>query len=178
MNRDVSKIALSYSIMLTLLGTPVVYYGDEFGKLNDENYYNEQIKLTGKDDTRFFVRGRIDWEKLELDLKDSEGFHSQVYSIISSMLNIRKEYMAFGRGDLDFTDVVDLSGKNLPEILSYTRTYDNEKILVVNNLSSEEQVIVNPLEDNNLALLNMNGFTMDDDSMVLKPKGFAWFLVV
>jgi len=96
-DRDVNKIALSYSLMLTLLGTPVVYYGDEFGKLNDEKYYNEQIKLTGKDDTRFLVRGRIDWEKLENDLGQPENFHAQVFNLISNMLNTRKNFLAFGR---------------------------------------------------------------------------------
>jgi len=60
MGRNPGKMALIYSIMLTLPGTPVIYYGDEFGKFNDEEYYREQIKLTGKDDTRFLVRGKID----------------------------------------------------------------------------------------------------------------------
>ena len=75
MQRNPDKIALSYSLMLTLTGTPVIYYGDEFGKLNDETYYNEQIRLTGKDDTRFLVRGRIDWDQLEADLSDENNFH-------------------------------------------------------------------------------------------------------
>lgn len=178
MERDVNKIGLAYSIMLTLLGTPVVYYGDEFGKLNDEAYYNEQIRLTGKDDTRFYVRGRIDWEKLEENLKDENGFHTAVYQMISGMLNTRKEYKAFGRGDLEFIDVFDEPGSRTDQLLAYVRTYKNEKILVINNLGAEEIVFKNPLENENLALLNMNGFSMRDDNMVILPKGFAWFMVV
>ncbi len=178
MGRDVSKVALSYSIMLTLLGTPVVYYGDEFGKLNDEKYYNEQIKLTGKDDTRFLVRGRIDWDKLEVDLSDTDNFHLKVYSLVSSMLNTRRDYLAFGRGDLDFIDVFDELGGRCTQILSYTRNYNNEKILIINNLSDKDQIIVNPIEDNNLALLNMNGFSTVEDSFVLQGNGFAWLLLV
>jgi len=41
MEHDPSRIGLIYSIMLSLPGTPVIYYGDEFGKLNDEDYYRE-----------------------------------------------------------------------------------------------------------------------------------------
>ncbi len=178
MNRDINKISLAYSIMLTLLGTPVVYYGDEFGKLNDEKYYNEQIKLTGKDDTRFFVRGRIDWDELDANLKDEDNFHSQVYKIISSMLNTRKDHSAFGRGDLDFVNVLNAKGEQENKVLSYFRTHGDEKILVINNLSSEKLVLSNPLPENNLAVLNMNNFLMDDDSIVLQPNGFVWFLVV
>ncbi len=176
--RDTNKIALSYSIMLTLLGTPVVYYGDEFGKLNDQDYYNEQIKLTGKDDTRFLVRGRIDWEHLESTLQEPENFHARVYNMISGLLNTRKEHKSFGRGTLDFLTILNEKGLTINRILGYTRSYKSEKILVINNLSSETQVLSNPLSDDNLALLTMNGFTMDEDYMILQPYGFAWFLVV
>ncbi len=178
MEKDVNKIALSYSIMLTLLGTPVVYYGDEFGKLNDSDFYKEQIQLTGKDDTRFLVRGRINWEQLESDLRQPDNFHTEVFNTISGLLNTRKEHKVFGRGELDFVDVRNQGNEVPHQILAYLRTYENEKVLVINNLSSEKQVIRNPLEESNLALLTMNGFTMDDESMVFQPRGFAWFLVV
>lgn len=178
MERDANKIGLAYSIMLTLIGTPVVYYGDEFGKFNDESYYNEQIRLTGKDDTRFYVRGRINWDKLEGELKDENSFHNNVYKLISSMLNTRRDYKAFGRGNLDFIDVLDGTGSVQQQLLSYLRVYENEKILVINNLSNSEIVVQNPLENENMALLNMNGFSVENENMVFKPKGFAWFLVV
>ena len=178
MEKDVNKIALSYSLMLTLLGTPVVYYGDEFGKLNDEKYYNEQIKLTGKDDTRFLVRGRIDWGKLENNLKEFDNFHTQVFEVISGMLNTRKDYLAFGRGSLKFIDIKDNTGKTLSSALAYIREYDGVKILVINNLSSEKIEIKNPMDNNNLTTLFPNGFMMNDEIMVFNPKGFAWFLVL
>lgn len=178
MEKDINKISLAYSIMLTLLGTPVVYYGDEFGKLNDEEYYNEQIKLNGKDDTRFFVRGRIDWEELNSNLQNEDNFHTKVYELLKGLLLTRKEYKAFGRGELDFVNVKNLQGESENSVLSYFRTYNEEKILVINNLGSEKLSLENPLTDKNLALLNMNGFSMEDDNMVFQPKGFAWFLVV
>jgi len=178
MEKDVNKIALSYSLMLTLLGTPVVYYGDEFGKLNDEKYYAEQIKLTGKDDTRFLVRGRIDWEKLENNLKEPDNFHTQVFEVISGMLNTRKDYLAFGRGSLQFIDIKDNAGQIALSALAYLREYDGVKILVINNLSSEKIEVKNPMDNNNLATLFPNGFMMSDETMVFEPKGFAWFLVM
>jgi len=178
MEKDVNKIALSYSLMLTLLGTPVVYYGDEFGKLNDEKYYAEQIKLTGKDDTRFLVRGRIDWEKLENNLKEPDNFHTQVFEVISGMLNTRKDYLAFGRGSLQFIDIKDNAGQITSSVLAYLREYNDEKILIINNLSSKKVEITNPMEGNNLAVLFPNGFSMNDKTMVFEAKGFAWFLVM
>ena len=178
--RDVNKIALSYSLMLTLLGTPVIYYGDEFGKLNDEKFYHEQIKLTGKDDTRFLVRGRIDWNTLENDLKQPDNFHTRVYNLISTMLNTRKDYPSFGRGSLNFVDIQKSTGESTSKALAYLREYNDEIILVIVNLSSKKLVISHPMDDHDLAVLFLNGFFMNDQegTMIFEPHGIAWFLVI
>ncbi|MEE4258186.1 MAG: alpha-amylase family glycosyl hydrolase [Bacteroidales bacterium] len=180
MQRDERKIALAYSLMLTLVGSPVVYYGDEFGKLNDEKYYTEQIKLTGKDDTRFLVRGRIDWNKLEVNLRDENSFHAQVYHTIKEMLNARKQYKVFGRGMTEFIETPDLLSNKSKSVLSYFRTHDDIRILVINNLSEKAVIIDHPLPDHDLALLYPKGFTMDEgsNSMHFDAFGFAWFLVL
>ena len=172
--KNVDKIALAYSLMLTLTGSPVVYYGDEFGKLNDEDYYNEQIKLTGKDDTRFLVRGRINWDELNKILQDENNFHTKVYKLIKSMLNTRKEYPAFGRGKTGF---VNTENNN---ILAYLRIYQNEQIFVVNNLSKNKTTVKNPFVEKNLFVLNQNGFLYDDEAgkIILAPHGFVWFEVI
>lgn len=176
--KDINKIALSYSLMLTLIGTPVVYYGDEFGKLNDEKYYNEQIKITGKDDTRFLVRGRIDWEKLKEDLKHPENFHAQVFELISGMLNVRKDYKSFGRGSMNFVNIKDDKGNDIDSVLAYLREYENERILVINNLTSKKIEVINPINKSNLAVLFPNGFSMNNNNMVFESLGFGWFTVL
>ncbi len=178
--QDVRKIALSYSLMLTITGSPVVYYGDEFGKLNDENYYREQIRLTGKDDTRFLVRGRIDWKQLEQDLKDPDNFHSRVYQIIKSLLNTRKEHRAFGRGKTEFIETKDLRGQTMDQVLAYLRITADENILVLNNLSDKAVAVRHPLPGNHVFVLNLNGFSYDEEkeAFLLEPYGFVWLGVL
>lgn len=168
MQRNVGKIGLAFSLMLTLTGTPVVYYGDEFGKLNDDEYYREQIKLTGKDDTRFLVRGRINWHKLEEDLKVQDGYHSSVFSMTSGMLSARSSMKVFGRGTTTFLD----SPKKL---LVYTRETETEKVLVVNNLSMEKVSYQSNIDLSGLKLLYAHGYNGDQTSMNFLPHGFAWF---
>ncbi len=178
--RDVYSIGLAYSMMLTLLGTPVVYYGDEFGKLNDEKFYKEQIKRTGKDDTRFLVRGRIDWEEMEKEINNPDSFHAKVYSLLTSMINTRNEYKAFGRGSLEFVDMKNQEGEVVNEVLSYERIYEDERMLVVNNLSDKSVEFVHPCDDHDLAVLHFNGFFMNDaeNTMALEPHGVAWFMIL
>ena len=178
--RDERKIGLAYSLMLTITGSPVVYYGDEFGKLNDEEYYREQIKLNGKDDTRFLVRGRINWDKLENDLRDPDNFHTRVYQMIKSLLNTRKEHTAFGRGTTKFIDAQDADGKPLEQVLAYMRSTSGENILMLNNLSGESVEIKHPLPENHNFVLNFNGFSFDEaqGAFVLEPYGFVWLEVL
>ncbi len=144
MDRDPDKIGMIFSVMLTLPGTPVIYYGDEFGKTNDETYYREMIKLSGKDDTRFLVRGRIGWIELEERLQDAESLEYRVFSQISRMVRTRRYHSCFGRGDIQWINIKKKDGTPLPSVLSYLRSYRDEKILVIQNLSDKEEEVAIP----------------------------------
>ncbi len=135
MQFDDRKIGLAYSMMLSLPGTPVIYYGDEFGKENDHNFYKEMTQMVGKDDTRFLVRGKINWELRETQLNDPKSFQSKVFGHLQQMLQVRSRHMAFGRGTLDFIELKDSQDKVRPEVLAYERKFENEQLLIVQNLS-------------------------------------------
>ncbi|NVO21217.1 MAG: alpha-glucosidase C-terminal domain-containing protein [Bacteroidetes bacterium] len=168
MDRDPRKIHLAYSLILTLPGTPVIYYGDEFGKLNDEDYYNEMIALTGKDDTRFLVRGKIDWKSLEKDLSNPASFSSIVNSKLKKMMKTRRQFKAFGRGSLVFSNLTDNSAG---KILAFVREFENEKILVLHNMTE------NPVEIQLPAGLTSGKELLQQSwssRMTLEPYGFRW----
>ena len=173
MKQEPDSIALAYSLMLTLIGTPVVYYGDEFGKLNDEQYYKEAIKLTGKDDTRFLVRGRVDWQELEKELTNKESYYSRVYHLLKPMINIRKQQVTLARGTTRFVDF------NNPALLAYYRELDNKKLLIINNLSYQKQTVLLKDEIAVSEILFQNNVITDasKNSVELKPRGFVWMEV-
>jgi maltose alpha-D-glucosyltransferase/alpha-amylase len=138
MERDPARIGLIYSIMLSLPGTPVIYYGDEFGKFNDEAYYQEMKTAVGKDDTRFLVRGKIDWNGVESALSRPGSFESVVFNKVRTLLHTRNTYPVFGRGKISWIDLREPDGRQAIEILAYYRTFENLNILVVQNLSPDE----------------------------------------
>ena len=173
MDNDADKIALIYSIMLTLPGTPVVYYGDEFGKQNDEKYYQEQIKLTGKDDTRFLVRGRIDWDNLAEQLANSESLSAKVYFQLSKMLKTRSQYKAFGRGDIQWLH----SDENKDNILMYSRTFGEEKLLIVQNLSQSKQQIKLGANVQRVLLSNNAIWNAEQKTISLDTYAYIWFVL-
>lgn len=137
MERDPRRIGLAFSIMLSLPGTPVIYYGDEFGKLNDEAYYNEQIHEVGKDDTRFLVRGRLQWDEVEKELSNPASLTAQVYSRLKNMLLFRSEAGVFGRGNLKWLPVTTTQGVSLNQVLAYRREWAGKSIICLHNLSGK-----------------------------------------
>jgi maltose alpha-D-glucosyltransferase/alpha-amylase len=144
MDRDPKKISLIYSIMLTLPGTPVIYYGDEFGKLNDESYYEQMIEQAGKDDSRFLVRGKINWDKLEEDLNNPDSLSSQVYNALSRQIETRQQNLAFGRGDIEWLEISDEEGVKFEQVLAYIRSYGRQQIMILQNLSEKPVTFILP----------------------------------
>jgi len=141
---DDKKIGLAFSIMLSLPGTPIIYYGDEFGKANDENYYEEQKKETGYDDTRYLVRGRIDWQNVENELAKKESFSSKIYSQLKSQIQNRKNWKCFSRGKIEWVNLENLQNRNYDDILAYKREFKDEIVLVIQNLSSSKKLVSLP----------------------------------
>lgn len=179
MDRNPQKIGLAYSIMLSLPGTPVIYYGDEFGKLNDEAYYREQIGKVGKDDTRFLVRGRIDWDELERELHDKNTLSSAVYTRVKALVNARNQHPAFGKGSLEWVDVLNDKGEKADNVLAYIRAFEDERILCIQNLSQEEIHCV--IEEKNIpdgyADMLGNEYSRQEGRMVLGALAYHWIRI-
>ena len=169
MQRDERRILLAYSIILTLPGTPVIYYGDEFGKFNDEAYYNDMIHLTGKDDTRFLVRGKIDWDQLAQNLQDPENFSSRIYQKLKLMLHVRNQHKTFGRGSIEFVTMPDIeNGK----VLAFIRSFGSEKWLIIHNMTDQAL----PLSLPAFAEKNVSAFDSTHPSQI-EAFGFSWLKI-
>ncbi len=163
---DVQKLSLAYSLMLSLPGTPVIYYGDEFGKANDSDYYREMIEMTGKNDTRFLVRGKIDWDEVNSLLADEKSFNAQVFKRLKKLINTRKQFKAFGRGNIEWID------KSNSSLLVFKRKFETEELLIIHNLSKTEQVldfeILAKQDLLNQELVSKNG------QLIVPAQSFYW----
>jgi len=150
LENDRRKIELLNSLLFSMPGTPVLYYGDEIGM-------GDNIYLGDRDGVRTPMQwsvdrnggfSRVDPAKLFLPaIQDSiYGFsavnvEAQLASTTSllnwtrRMIAVRRSHVAFGRGTLRF-----LYPANR-KVLAYLREYDGERILCVVNVSRAPQAV-------------------------------------
>lgn len=168
------RILLANSIMFTLLGTPIVFYGDEFGKGNDVAFFDKVFKESGYADTRYLGRGTIDWDHVNTQLKDKDSLGYTLYQGIKKMIAIRSNHPAFGRGILNFIDTLDKTNKTNPHILAYKREYKTDKVLVLQNLSAQTQFVALDSLDFSLNTADLLGQPINHKDGYIELEGFEY----
>jgi len=150
LDNDRRRIELMNGMLLSLPGTPVIYYGDEIGMgdniyLGDRNGVRTPMQWDGGWNAGF---SSADPESLyeALIMNPVYGFQAKnvqsqtrsPHSLLSWMrliLQVRKSTPIFGRGSIEF-----LYPQN-HRVLAYLRQLSQETVLVVNNLSASAQAV-------------------------------------
>jgi maltose alpha-D-glucosyltransferase/alpha-amylase len=191
MENDRRKIELMNSILMSMPGTPIIYYGDELGMgdniyLGDRNSVRTPMQWTPDRNGGF---SRCDPAQLFLPciMDPVYGFaavnvEAQTRSL-SSLLNwmkriigVRKSTKVFGRGTLTFIRPSNRA------VLAYVRQLDDEAILCVANLSRSAQAVeldMSPWKGRvPQEMLGRTRFPRIGDLpylVTLPPYGFFWF---
>ena len=146
LDNNPNRIEMAFSILLSMPGIPIIYYGDEIGVRNNFENAKEsakarfersklaKFKLTSYFDSRDINRGAVPAKLFYGSSKDYYEFNSRVYKKVKNLISVRKNLPAMSRGD--FT----LLKTKSPSNFSYISSYENEKILVINNLSDEKLI--------------------------------------
>ena len=150
LDNDRKKIELLNGLLLSLPGTPVLYYGDEIGMgdnfyLGDRDAVRTPMQWSADRNAGF---SRANPQRVFLPVIIDPEYHYETVNVESqqenpsSLLNwmrrliaLRKRWSVFGRGDIAF-----LHPDN-PKVLAYLRSYEDQTILVVANLSRFVQAV-------------------------------------
>jgi maltose alpha-D-glucosyltransferase / alpha-amylase len=193
LERDRRRIELLNCLLLSMPGTPVIYYGDELGM-------GDNIRLGDRDGVRTPMQwspdrnggfSRADAAALALPaiMDPLYGFETvnveaqtrDPHSLLhwtQRMLAIRRNHSAFGRGTLRF-----LYPKNR-KVLAYYREYAGETILCVANVArSPEAVELDLSEFAGRVPIELSGGSLFPPVgqltylLTLPPYGFYWFIL-
>lgn len=193
LGNDRRQIELLNSLLLSLPGTPVLYYGDEIGMgdnvfVGDRNGVRTPMQWSSDRNAGF---SRANPQRMYLPVIVDSEYHYEAVNVEAQRANpnslwyamkrliaTRKRFQALGKGNFE------LLSPNNRKVLTFTRTYEDETILVVANLSKFVQTV-------QLDLSNFDGFVpveifgqtefppIGESSyfLSLSPYGFYWFIL-
>ncbi|WPP50883.1 maltose alpha-D-glucosyltransferase [Catalinimonas niigatensis] len=193
LDNDRKKIELMNHLLLSLPGTPVIYYGDEIGM--GDNYYlgdRDGVRTpmqwspdrnAGFSDTnpqQLYLPVILDpeYQYEAVNVETQQKNSNSLLWWMKRHISMRKKHKAFSRGDINF-----LSAENA-KVLAFTRTYEGETILVLVNLSRFSQPVELDLENFKdhipIEIFSRNKFPRIGEQsylFTLAPHGYEWFLL-
>jgi len=188
------KIELMNYLLFSLPGTPVIYYGDEIGM--GDNFYlgdrdgvrtpmqwspDRNAGFSNTNPHKLYLPLILDplYHYESVNVETQQASNSSLLWWMKRVINMRKRFKAFGRGDIEF-----IYSEN-SKVLAFTRTYEEETILVVFNLSRFSQaaeldlskyagyVPIEVFSKNQFPIVHENR----DYVLTLSPHDYYWFLL-
>jgi len=204
LDNDRRKIELANSLLFTLIGTPIIYYGDEIGMgdniwLDDRDGVRTPMQWDATPSAGFseakpaiFYNPIINtppYDPPSVNVADQRSDPTSLFNTIKKMITAHKTNKAFGWGTLEWIDVT--SSQKSPEnqqinsikttrlnkvqpIAAYRRDYKEESILVLNNLTPIPQPITLPFNILPGAFDILNNQPLDHDLDTLYPYQYLW----
>ncbi|HZF35526.1 MAG TPA: maltose alpha-D-glucosyltransferase [Candidatus Angelobacter sp.] len=194
MENDRRKIELMNSLLMSLPGTPVIYYGDELGMgdnifLGDRNGVRTPMQWTPDrnggfsrgDPARLYLPPLMDpvYGYQSVNVEAQSRSPSSLLNWMRRLIAVRQSHQAvFGRGSLTF-----LYPTNR-RILAFLRQYESETMLCVANLSRSAQAFTLDLSAFKgrvpVELLGRSVFPLVGEAgyeLSLQGHSFYWFMV-
>jgi maltose alpha-D-glucosyltransferase/alpha-amylase len=188
------RIELMNGLLFSMPGTPIIYQGDEIGMgdniyLGDRNGVRTPMQWSGDRNAGF---SQANPQRLYLPVILDPEYHYEAVNVevqqnnpnsplwwMKRRIGIRRHFRAFGRGTIEF-----LHPENR-KIIAFIRSYDDERILVVANLSRFVQCAELDLSSfQGMVPLEIFGQTRFPPIgelpyfLTLGPRDFYWFSLV
>ncbi|MGD9738361.1 MAG: maltose alpha-D-glucosyltransferase [Bauldia sp.] len=191
LENDRRKIELMNSLLLSMPGTPILYYGDEIG-MGDNIYLGDRDGVrtpmqwspdrsggfSRADPARLFLPAIQDpiYGFDAVNVEAQQRTPSSLLAWQRRLMAVRRNLKAFGRGTLRFVY------PNNRKVLAYLREFGDEKVFCVANVSRSPQAVeVDLSEFKGLTPIEMTGgeaFPPIGDLpylLTLAAYGFYWF---
>ncbi|SHK19114.1 trehalose synthase [Pseudonocardia thermophila] len=150
LENDRNQLELFHALLLSLPGSPVLYYGDEIGMgdniwLGDRDAVRSPMQwspdrnagFSKSDPGRLYLPPIMDpvYGYQSVNVEAQLNSTTSLLHWTRHMIEVRKRHNAFGLGTY-----TELGGSN-PSILAYVRAYQDDVVLCVNNLSRFPQPV-------------------------------------
>jgi maltose alpha-D-glucosyltransferase/alpha-amylase len=185
-------ILLANSIMLTLPGSPVIYYGDEIGMgdnilLDDRDGVRTPMQWSSSNSADFspanpqtFYSPIIDkapYSPLEVNAAAQLANPNSLIHNIKHLIGVRNQHPLISLGDLTWLD------SGIPnEVLAFSRSYKNQNLYFFHNLSTTQKAIKTRIEETGTPLnilTNESKGKLSNSQIQLELNGheFIWLAI-
>jgi maltose alpha-D-glucosyltransferase/alpha-amylase len=191
MDNDRRQVEVLHSMLFTLPGSPILYYGDEIGMgdnidLFDRNGVRTPMQWSGDRNAGF---SKADPSQLYLPLIMDPVYHyhainveaqvrspSSLHHTLRHLIRVRAQHPLFGRGSLRFVT------SDNSRVVAYVRSFEGQHALIVNSLSKSAQPVALDLAfldgASPVEMLGKRQFPRigtEPYFLSLSPYGFYWF---
>ncbi len=150
LGNDRARLELANSLLFTLPGSPVIYYGDEIGMgeniwLEDRGGVRTPMQwqagpgagFSEADAARFYapVIDDATYGYQHVNVEAQQADPDSLLALMRRLMALRKEHPAFGRGDLRLLE------PDNKAVLAFVRSHEDETLLCVHNLSETPQTV-------------------------------------
>ena len=144
LDNDRARIELANSLLFTLPGSPVIYYGDEIGMgdniwLEDRDGVRTPMQWSSAPNAGFSPAdpgdlysqpiGKGTYAYPQVNVGAQLADPDSLLNRMRQMIRVRRAHPALGRGGIQFLEPANRA------ILAYLRTHGDQAVLIVNNLS-------------------------------------------
>jgi maltose alpha-D-glucosyltransferase/alpha-amylase len=148
LNNNQALLELAHALLLSLPGSPVLYYGDEIGMgdnvvLSDRDGLRTPMQWSddihggfARTSVAHLIVPAIDdyvYGYRAVNVAAQLGNAGSLLAAVKRLIGIRGHHKAFGRGSIEFLDCGN------PHVIAFTRQYGEDTIMVVANLSTSPQ---------------------------------------
>ena len=185
------RIELMNSLLFSMPGTPVIYYGDELGMsdnvyLGDRNGVRTPMQWSSDrnggfsraDPARLFLPANMDpiggYDAINVEAQERSPY--SLLNWMRRMIALRRRHRVFGRGTIEFLPTANR------KVLTYVRRHEKELVLCIANLARTVQPVeINLSRFAGLTPVEMLGQTEFPRIgelpyfVTLAPYGFYWF---
>lgn len=175
---DHRRIELANALILSLPGTPVLYYGDEIGMgenldLSDRNGVRTPMQWIDSENAGFtkakpfaeLVTGEYGHHHVNVDSQTANP--DSLFHAIRRLLFIRKDQPAFGRGDIQMLDAPS-------SLLAFKRKYLDVTMICVYNLCTTSETFTLPENEQGGYINLLENEEQVVESIQLEPYSYVW----
>ncbi len=179
LDNDRSKIELLNSLLFTLPGSPIIYYGDEIGmgdniKLHDRNGVRTPMQWDAGFNAGFSTATKLyapvinnrTFGYQQVNVADQLSNPTSLLFLIHHFVTVYKAQPALALGDIRFLHHPDRS------MLAFERTYRKERIICLHNLSDRAVSMRMPTANDLLA-----DVVMSEGTTTLPAYDYRWLKV-